>query len=69
MSKTHIETSDYVKILGVLLYRELILETSGYLQKVRITQGDFEEACKEAGEGDFVFIDSPYAPLNPTSFE
>ena len=28
--------------------RELILETSGYLQKVRITQGDFEEACKEA---------------------
>ena len=49
--------------------RELILETSGYLQKVRITQGDFEEACKEAGEGDFVFIDSPYAPLNPTSFE
>ena len=49
--------------------RELILETSGYLQKVRITQGDFEEACKEAGEGGFVFIDSPYAPLNPTSFE
>lgn len=49
--------------------RELILETSRYLQKVRITQGDFEEACKEAGEGDFVFIDSPYAPLNPTSFE
>ena len=33
--------------------RELILETSRYLQKVRITQGDFEEACKEAGEGDF----------------
>ena len=32
-------------------------------------EGDFEVACKEAGKGDFVFIDSPYAPLNPTSFE
>lgn len=31
--------------------------------------GDFEEACREAQKGDFVFFDSPYAPLNPTSFE
>ena len=29
----------------------------------------FELACEGAGQGDFVFIDSPYAPLNPTSFE
>ena len=28
-----------------------------------------DEACKGAKKGDFVFIDSPYAPLNPTSFE
>lgn len=46
-----------------------IREISDYLQKVTILEGDFEEACKEAKEGDFVFIDSPYAPLNPSSFE
>lgn len=34
-----------------------------------ITTGDFEDACRNAGRGDFVFLDSPYAPLNPTSFE
>ena len=34
-----------------------------------IMDGDFEAACKDAKKGDFVFIDSPYAPLNPASFE
>lgn len=47
----------------------LIMEISEYLQSVKIIDGDFEVACKEAKGGDFVFIDSPYAPLNPTSFE
>ena len=42
---------------------------SDYLKSVDIMEGDFEKACENAGEGDFVFIDSPYAPLNPTSFE
>lgn len=46
-----------------------IMEISKYLQGITITDGDFEEACKWAKKGDFVFIDSPYAPLNPTSFE
>ena len=46
-----------------------IMEISEYLQGVTIIDGDFEPACKEAGKGDFVFLDSPYAPLNPTSFE
>lgn len=46
-----------------------IRETSEYLRGVTITDGDFEAACKDAEKGDFVFIDSPYAPLNPTSFE
>ena len=46
-----------------------IMEISKYLQGITITDGDFEEACKGAKKGDFVFIDSPYAPLNPTSFE
>ena len=46
-----------------------IMEISKYLQGVNIIDGDFEVACKDAKKGDFVFIDSPYAPLNPTSFE
>lgn len=46
-----------------------IMEISEYLQNVTIQEGDFETACATAGRGDFVFIDSPYAPLNPTSFE
>lgn len=48
---------------------ESIIAISSFLKSVRIIQGDFEEACRGAQEGDFVFIDSPYAPINPTSFE
>lgn len=46
-----------------------IREISKYLRNVTIISGDFEAACEGASAGDFVFIDSPYAPLNPTSFE
>lgn len=46
-----------------------IMDISEYLQDVTITDGDFEDACAAASKCDFVFIDSPYAPLNPTSFE
>ena len=45
-----------------------ILEVSNMLKNVKITNGDFEDACKEASEGDFIFFDSPYAPLKPESF-
>jgi len=48
---------------------ESILEISGYLKTITILDGDFENACIEADKGDFVFIDSPYAALNPSSFE
>lgn len=48
---------------------ESIRMTSDYLKRVTIITGDFEDACRNAGRGDFVFLDSPYAPLNPTSFE
>ena len=48
---------------------DVIIATSEYLRRVTIIDGDFEQACKNAKKGDFVFIDSPYAPLNPTSFE
>lgn len=46
-----------------------IMEVSEYLKKVTVMLGDFEAACRDAKAGDFVFFDSPYAPLNPTSFE
>lgn len=46
-----------------------IWDISNYLQKITILEGDFEAACADAKQGDFVFIDSPYAPLNPSSFE
>lgn len=49
--------------------RDDILEVSSYLGSVNICCGDFADACIGASEGDFVFFDSPYAPLNPTSFE
>lgn len=48
---------------------KMILDISNYLKKIRMMEGDFEIACADAKEGDFVFLDSPYAPLNPTSFE
>ena len=48
---------------------DTIIDTSEFLKNVEITDGDFEDACREASERDFVFFDSPYAPLNPTSFE
>lgn len=49
--------------------KKAILETSKYLRSINIINGDFENACRNAQAGDFVFIDSPYAPLKPTSFE
>ena len=48
---------------------ESIIAISESLKNVKIMQGDFEKACNDAQRGDFVFFDSPYAPLNPTSFE
>ena len=49
--------------------KKAIVETSKYLTSINIINGDFENACRNAQAGDFVFIDSPYAPLKPTSFE
>lgn len=49
--------------------KKAIVETSKYLRSINIINGDFENACRNAQTGDFVFIDSPYAPLKPTSFE
>lgn len=49
--------------------KESIRAISAYLKKITIMEGDFEQACAEAKKGDFLFLDSPYAPLNPDSFE
>lgn len=46
-----------------------LLGISEYLQYVQISNGDFCCACDNASAGDFIFFDSPYAPLNPNSFE
>ena len=48
---------------------ENIKNISGYLKSVTITCQDFEKALKGARKGDFVYFDSPYAPLNPASFD
>lgn len=43
---------------------------SALLQQLnpQMTSLDFEESVQDAKEGDFVFFDSPYAPLTETSF-
>lgn len=53
----------------VSFVEEDILDTSEYLRNINIVEGDFQIACNDAREGDFIFLDSPYAPVNPTSFE
>lgn len=37
------------------------------LQGVEVTAQDFEKACDDAREGDFVYLDPPYQPLSATS--
>lgn len=49
--------------------RENLMAVSEYLGTVEIACGDFAFAVEGAGKHDFVFFDSPYAPLNETSFE
>ena len=44
-------------------------EISNYLKDVTIMNEDFEKAVSATKKGDFVFFDSPYAPLSDTSFE
>lgn len=48
-----------------------IINLSEYLKNsgVKILQGDFEIACKDAKKGDFIFFDPPYDMLKNGSFE
>lgn len=43
-------------------------ELSTRLKDVDIRCGGFEDTVKDAGPNDFVFFDSPYAPITATSF-
>lgn len=56
------------KLSGWSVERSHLLEASTKLYPVFIRCGDYAAAVKDAAEGDLVFFDSPYAPLNPTSF-
>ncbi|MDD6088465.1 MAG: DNA adenine methylase [Desulfovibrionaceae bacterium] len=40
-----------------------------YLKKanIEIRRGDFETACNDVDDGDFVYFDSPYMPINETA--
>lgn len=40
-----------------------------FLQNVKIENADFATVLKSAKKDDFIFIDSPYAPLNSASFD
>lgn len=48
---------------------ENIKNISYYLKSVTITCQDFEASLETAKKGDFIYFDSPYAPLNPSSFD
>lgn len=48
---------------------ENIKRISAFLKSVTLTCQDFEAALEGIQEGDFVYFDSPYAPLNPASFD
>lgn len=45
-----------------------LLELSSRLKNTSILNVDFEAATKDASVNDFIFFDSPYAPLTATSF-
>lgn len=48
---------------------ENIMSCAEYLKDVAIIDMDFRDACLTAGKKDFVYLDSPYAPLNTTTFQ
>ncbi|WP_290657144.1 Dam family site-specific DNA-(adenine-N6)-methyltransferase [Anaerovibrio sp.] len=48
--------------------KDNLLSISKALQTTTIKNIDFEDVCNEAQAGDFVFLDSPYAPVKVDSF-
>lgn len=47
--------------------KDAILNASLALQKVSISNDDFEVICNQAQKDDFIYFDPPYYPLNKTS--
>ena len=56
------------KLSGKSFKAEHLREVSKQIQDTYFLRGDFEVTMDKAEAGSFVFIDSPYAPLTPTSF-
>lgn len=56
------------KVSGRSCEPDHLLEVSNRLHAINIRCGDYAAAVSKAKAGDLVFFDSPYAPLNPTSF-
>lgn len=50
-----------------LYVKENLLEVSKRLKKARLTNWDFEKVINRANEGDVIYCDPPYEPLNRTS--
>lgn len=46
---------------------ENLNRVSDVLKEIDITNGHYFEAISDAKAGDFVYLDPPYVPLNPTS--
>ena len=44
-----------------------IRQTANLLSKVNLLSGSYEDAVRDAGYGDYVYLDPPYHPLNATS--
>lgn len=56
------------KLTGRSFDPDHLREVSTKLKSVYFRRGDFKDAVYDARSGDFVFFDSPYVPLTPTSF-
>ena len=59
----------YGKYRNPKIVDKKILDVSNYLNSndIQILNGDYRHSVETAIENDFVYFDSPYIPLNPTS--
>lgn len=56
------------KLSGKSFDEDHLLNVAEVLTNTLVLNKDFEDVVSGAGMNDFVFFDSPYAPLTPTSF-